>query len=78
MAAVVTVAEIVAEAAVGGAVADAIAADARKAAQAGVICLRRNMHRHKAASPAGTITAADSRVVTTIVVRKLPAVRRLP
>jgi hypothetical protein len=74
MAAVVIGAEIVA---VGVAVADAIVADARRAAQAGVICLRRNMHRHRAASPAGTITVAGSRVVTTIVVWNLPAVRLL-
>ena len=77
MAVVVTAAEIVAVVAVGDAVADAIVADARRAAQAGVICLRRNMHRHRAASPADMIIAVDSRVVTTIVVRKLRAARHL-
>src|SRR4029077_5073469 len=79
MAAVVIVAEIAAVVADGDAVvADAIAAGARRAAQPGVICLPRNMPRHRAASPADMIIAADRRAVTTIAARKLRAVRFLP
>jgi hypothetical protein len=61
---VVTGAAIEAGVAVGDAVADALAADARRVAQAGAICLPRNMHRHKVASPADLRIAADSRVAT--------------
>jgi hypothetical protein len=73
-----TVAAIAAVAAVGDAVVDANAADARRVAQAGAIFLHRNMHRHKAASPADLTIVADNRALTTIGVRKLRASRRLP
>lgn len=75
--AAVTVAEIAAGVAVGDAVADARAADVRRVPQAGAICLPRNMHHHKVASPADMIIAAESRAVTTIGVPKLRAARRL-
>ena len=84
LAAVATAAETVAVtgvviAAVGDGVADAIAADARRPARrAGAICLPRNMHHRKVASPADMTIAADSRAVTTIGVRKRRAARPLP
>jgi hypothetical protein len=76
--AAVTGAGIAAAAAVGDAVADASVADARRVARAGAICLLRNMHRHKGASPADLIIAAVRRAVTITGVRKLRAAQRLP
>ena len=77
MAVVVTEAESVAGIAaavvVGDAVADAIAEAARRVAQACAICLPRNMHHHKVASPVDLIIAAHSRAVTITGVRKLRA-----
>jgi len=75
---VATGAVIVAAVAVGDAVVDARAADALRVAQAGAIYLPRNMRRHKVASPADMIIAADSCAVTTIGVRKLSAARCPP
>jgi hypothetical protein len=73
-----TGAAIAAVVAVGDAVADVLAADALKAARAaGAICPPRNMLPRKAASPADMTIAADSRAVTTTVVRKLRVPRRL-
>jgi hypothetical protein len=77
LAAAVTVAAIAAGVAAGDAAADALAADARRVAQAGAICLPRNMHRHKAASPADLRIAAGSRVATITGVRKRRAAQRL-
>ncbi len=71
-------AEMVAEAAVGGAVADAIAADVRRVLRAGAICLPRSMHRRKVANPGDTIIAVDTRAVMTIGARKFRAARHLP
>jgi len=76
--AAVTGAAIAAGVAVGDAVADALAADAPRVAQAGAICLPRNMRRHKVASPADLRIAADSRVPTITGVRKRRAAQRLP
>ena len=73
-----TGAVIAAGVAVGDAVADALAADAHRVAQAGAICLPRNMHRHKVASPADLRIAADSRVATITGVRMRRAAQRLP
>jgi len=64
--------------AVGDAVADALAADARRVAQVGAICLPRNMRHHKAASPADLRIGADSHVATITGVRKRRAAQRLP
>jgi len=76
--AAVTGAAIAAGVAVGDAVADALAADARRVAQAGAICLPRNMHRHKVASPVDLRIAAGSRAATITGVRKRRAAQRLP
>jgi hypothetical protein len=76
--AAVTGAGIAAAVAVGDAVADASVEDARRVARAGAICLLRNMHRHKGASPADLIIAAVRRAVTITGVRKLRAAQRLP
>lgn len=65
--------------AVGDAVVDGLVADARRAARvAGAICLPRNMHHRKAASPADTTIAVGSLAPTTIAVPKLRAPRRHP
>lgn len=76
--AVVTGAAIAAGVAVGDAVADALAADARRVAQAGAICLPRNTHRHKVASPVDLRIAAGSRAATITGVPKARAAQRLP
>jgi len=76
--AAVTGAGIAAAAAVGDAVADARVGDARRVARAGAICLLRNMHRRKGASPADLIIAAVRRAVTITGVRKLRVAQRLP
>lgn len=74
-----TVAAIAAVVAVGDAVADALAVDARKAAQAvGAICLPQNMLRHKAANPAATTIVAANLAPTTIAALILRALRRHP
>jgi len=64
--------------AAGDAVADAIAEAARRVAQAGAICLRRNMHHRKEANPADMRLAALSRAATITGVRKFRAARDLP
>jgi len=65
--------------AVGDAVADALVADALRAARAAdAICLPRNMHHLKAVNPVDTIIALGSLAATTIAVRKLRARRRHP
>jgi len=76
--AAVTGAEIAAGVAGGDAVEDALAADARRVAQADAICLPRNMHRHKAASPVDLRIAAARRVATITGVRKRRVAQRLP
>jgi len=78
LAAAETVAAIAAAVAVGDAVADARVEDARRVARAGAICLLRNMHRHKGASPADLIIAAVRRAVTITGDRKLRVAQRLP
>jgi len=71
--AAVTEAGIVAAAAVGDVVVDAIAADAHRVVPAGAIFLLRSTRRHKVANLVDTIIAADSLAVTTIGVRRFRA-----
>jgi hypothetical protein len=70
---------IAAAVAVGDAVVDAIAADARRVAQVeGAICLPQSTLLRRAANPAGMTIAVDNPAVTIIGVRKLRAARLLP
>src|SRR2546421_2178131 len=73
-----TVGEIAAAVDVGDALADAIAADAHKVVPEGAICLPRNTRRRKAATLADMTIVVGSLAVTTIGVRRLRAIRRLP